>query len=62
LKVVRNIVKENDGILSVQPLKLSEVAKLRGDGTSELIRGELPKGVTMNQSVEGRSSKKYILQ
>jgi len=34
-----NIVKENDAILSAQLHHLSEVAKLRRDGATELIEG-----------------------
>ena len=33
---------ENDEILNVQTGELSEVAELRGDGASELIRAEIP--------------------
>ena len=36
------IVEENDEVLSVQRLQLSEVAQLRGNGPIELIRVEDP--------------------
>ena len=40
---------EGDAILSVQMGEPCEVAELRWDGTSELIRGEGPEGETMTQ-------------
>jgi len=46
---------EGDAILSVQRGKLSEVAKLRWDGATELIRVEVPERATiiMPMSIEG---------
>jgi len=38
---------EGDAILSVQLLQLREVAELRWDGATELIRGEVPERATM---------------
>jgi len=35
-----------DLIVSAQELQLSEIAKLRWDGASELIRGDVPKRAT----------------
>jgi len=43
---------EGDAILSVQQLKLREVAELRWDGATELIRGEIPERATMTQSAQ----------
>jgi len=40
---------EGDANLSVQPLQLSEVAELRWDGASELIRGDCPERTKMTQ-------------
>jgi len=40
---------EGDAILSVQMDELIEVAELRWDGASELIRGEVPERATMKQ-------------
>ena len=40
---------EGDAILSVQPLQLREVAELRWNGATELIRVEVPERATMTQ-------------
>ena len=40
---------EGDAILSVQNGELGEVAELRWDGTTELIRAEVPESATMTQ-------------
>jgi len=41
--------KEGTAILSVQQLQLREVAELKRDGASELIRGDEPARATMKQ-------------
>jgi len=42
----------SDAILSVQLLQQSEVAELRWNGASQLVRGEKPERATMNECDE----------